>query len=301
MNFNNQLIVLTIPAIVIAYPLVTIAQTGQQVNQLARETTVLILGQDKSIGSGVIVSRDQNTYYVLTSNHVIGSSEYKIITPDQQEHLLESQNVQRFPNNIDLAIISFTSDQDYQVAKLGASSYVEPGLTVFVSGWPKPGQVENNQLVRHLSSGTIASVLPEPVQGYQFGYNNTTQAGMSGGPVFDLDGRVIAIHGLANYDLENATELSDRQIDPRVGADLSRTGFNYGIPIDVFIQQLPYHREVFNGVIIETQPPSPSTETVEPEVTEDTGFAIDVGKIFQRWLTREIEEGLDRIPLPWKR
>lgn len=301
MNFNNQLIALTIPAIVITYPQVSLAQTGQQVNQLARETTVVILGEDKSIGSGVIVSRDNNTYYVLTSNHVIGSSEYKVVTPEGQEYAIEPENVQRFPNNIDLAIVAFTSDKDYQIATLGPSNYVEPGLTVFVSGWPKPGQVENNQLVRHLSSGSIASVLPEPVQGYQFGYNNTTQAGMSGGPVFDLEGRVVAIHGLANYDLENATELSDRQIDPRVGADLSRTGFNYGIPIDLFIQQLPYHREIFNGVIIETQAPSTSTETVEPEVTQDTGFAIDVGKIFQRWLVGEIEEGLDRIPLPWKR
>ncbi|WP_158409485.1 serine protease [Gloeocapsa sp. PCC 73106] len=298
MKLNNPLITLIVPAIVIIHPGGAQSQTGPAVNELARETTVIIVGKDKSIGSGVIVSRNGNTYYVLTANHVMGNSDYGIVTPDGERYDISKDNVESFSKNIDLAIVSFNSDRDYQVAKLGSSGYVEPGLTVFVSGWPKPGQIqsETNELVRHFSSGNIAAVLGEPFQGYQYAYTSVTQGGMSGGPVFDLEGRVVAIHGLADHDLSNAEELKERGIDSQIGAELSRTGFNYGIPIDSFIEQLPYHRNIYDGVEIETQAPADPKQTVEPEVTEDTEFKKDVANIFRDWFLGALQENLQRIP-----
>ena len=57
--------------------------------------------------------------------------------------------------------------------------------------------------------------------GYQMLYSNQTLPGMSGGGVFDRYGRLIAIHGLAETDIEltNQTGLA------------VKTGTNQGIPI----------------------------------------------------------------------
>jgi hypothetical protein len=61
---------------------------------------------------------------------------------------------------------------------------------------------------------------------------------MSGGPVFDTGGRVIAIHGLGGREdslgVAGSLGLSEEQV--RGLAGLISTGFNYSIPISRFLQ-----------------------------------------------------------------
>lgn len=109
----------------------------------------------------------------------------------------------------DLAVISFESDEEYTVAPLGDSSLVKKGDKVYVSGWPDPekeynpedgkcsGQVLRRQ--RRLAwvpvTGKIDSNLKESENGYSIFYTDQTRPGMSGGPVFDVNGRVVGVHG----------------------------------------------------------------------------------------------------------
>ncbi len=80
---------------------------------IAQDITVRIDGQSNQ-GSGVIVDRDQNSFYVLTNAHVVNQpSQYQIVTVDGMSHPVNRRLI--IPG-VDLALLSFTSDRNYVVA-----------------------------------------------------------------------------------------------------------------------------------------------------------------------------------------
>ncbi len=224
-------------AIVITFPSGAMALSGEQVNDIAREITVLIKG-DRGHGSGSIISKSGDTYYVLTAYHVVSAKDdYKIVTADKQAYKLN--NIKQLPG-VDLAVVEFTSDKDYQVAKLANSDMVKEGKPVFVSGWPRlttVGNAAGGQLVRQFTDGRVSGFLPQPLNGYKMIYTNTTLGGMSGGPVLDAGGRIIGVHGLG--DTEDPTRLQQEGLSEEAAssiAGLIKPGFNYAIPINTFLQ-----------------------------------------------------------------
>jgi serine protease Do len=85
-------------AVVVALvqPQAVIAGPNAQVETLARQVTVQIQGQ--APGSGVIVARQGQTYFVLTAAHVVPSpDEYEIVTPDGKKYPLDYKLVKKFP------------------------------------------------------------------------------------------------------------------------------------------------------------------------------------------------------------
>ncbi|MFB2980457.1 serine protease [Microseira sp. BLCC-F43] len=228
-----------VSAIVVMQPTAAVALSGEQINNIAREVTVLIKGKEGH-GSGVIVSKNGNTYYVLTAEHVVGEEDdYKIVTADKQAYQLDFSKVKRLAG-VDLAVVEFTSDKNYQVAKLANSDTLTEGKPVFVSGWPRlttVGNAAGGQLIRQFTDGRISGFLPQALQGYKIIYTNTTLAGMSGGPVLDAGGRVIGIHGLG--DTEDPRRLQAEGFSREAAnsiAGLIKPGFNYAIPINTFLQ-----------------------------------------------------------------
>lgn len=219
-------------AIVITMPQAAVALNGKEINDIAREVTVLISSGDGH-GSGVIIAKDGNSYYVLTANHVVDAGDnYKILTHDREVY--ETDRVKSLPG-VDLAIVQFDSRTNYPVAELGSAAPSQ-GQIVFVSGWPEPGAA--GQTIRQFTDGQISGFLDQPVEGYQLVYTNITRGGMSGGPVFDTGGRVVAIHGLGDHEkpeklmqIEGITPDAAREI-----AGLIKPGFNYGIPIDTYLR-----------------------------------------------------------------
>lgn len=224
-------------ALVIMQPPAAQALTGEEINDIAREVTVLIVS-DQGNGSGFIISRNENTYYVLTAHHVVAAQDnYRIVTADKEIHSLDPSKVKPLAG-VDLAVVEFNSDKNYQIAKLANSDQVKEGKPVFVSGWPAPGGTQ--QLVRQFTDGRVSGFLDQSYNGYQMIYTNVTRRGMSGGPVVDAGGRVIGVHGLG--DAEDPRLLNNQGLDPESAARIARLikpGFNYAIPINTFLGLAP--------------------------------------------------------------
>jgi len=167
------------------------ALTPVEVNDIAKQITVMIGGLDGK-GSGVIIDKDGNTYTVLTAYHVIKNpGVYDIITYDGEKYRIErSQNV----GKLDLALVKFTSSKNYPIAKIADSRTVREGSTVYYTGFPaeKANQPRNYRFIRADITGRSQNQ-----EGYELSYNGSALPGMSGGPVLNEEGLLIAIHGKA--------------------------------------------------------------------------------------------------------
>jgi tetratricopeptide (TPR) repeat protein len=232
MNFSYSLpAVLIGAAIVLIQPQAATALTADAVKQIAKEITVLIDGQNP--GSGVIVSKRGNSYYVLTAKHVVATEdEYTVVTPDGKRYDLNYRTVRKLPG-VDLALLQFTSDRQYKVATLANYDYSTQFRNVFVSGF----SVSNNK-ARQFSSGLLISKnfalanANDPIsKGYELFYTSNTDVGMSGGPVLDTSGRTIGIHGRAEG--EEIYDDESRQVSRL------RLGFSSGIPVQTFLRLVP--------------------------------------------------------------
>lgn len=164
----------------------------------AKEVTVMIQAlENDSFGSGVIVRRSGNTYTVLTANHVLsGSSQFTIRTFDEATYNLK--NIQPIPG-VDMAIVTFDSAEVYPTAQLGDSNKLEEAEGAYVCGYPKPSEGIPVPLWQ-ITQGNITGLANKRSregfgEGYAIAYSNITRAGMSGGPVFNDSGELIAIHG----------------------------------------------------------------------------------------------------------
>jgi tetratricopeptide (TPR) repeat protein/S1-C subfamily serine protease len=196
-----------------------------RLNIKARQVTVRI---ENSIGngSGVIVARQGSTYYVLTAKHVIQNPETKqiytnpqIITYDQDRRGATSTVVAA---GADLAVVKFNSTNNYPVAKLGEYGQNSYDL-VFVGGFPGRLNIDsplwqwqlNPGYVKDREQGKIDTQDNQSFSnGYDLIYSNISYGGMSGGPVFDVAGNVIGIHGKTESTDLNSLGIS---IDTFVG------------------------------------------------------------------------------------
>jgi serine protease Do len=111
---------------------------------------------------------------------------------------------------------------------------------VYVAGFPKPGKAIK-RIALQFTGGMISSRLDEVdsdpqdrSNGYDMAYTNITRAGMSGGPVFDAAGRIVAIHGQGD---RNSQTPGD-EVSTALPGD-EKTGFNLGIPIQTFLRFQP--------------------------------------------------------------
>lgn len=89
--------------------------------------------KSEGMGSGVIVRKSGNTYYVLTNQHVTGTAE-KIIVKLYNGHTAEGKLIGGDQRR-DIALVSFEStEKDIVIAELGNSDAVEVGDIVFAVG-----------------------------------------------------------------------------------------------------------------------------------------------------------------------
>jgi serine protease Do len=133
-------------------------------------------------GSGVIVSEDG---YVLTAAHVAGAPNrrVRVILPDGREVVGKSLGMNQ---GVDAGLIKITDAGKWPHVEMGEIDTVDAGDWCVATGHPG-GYREGRSPVLRL--GRVIMVRDSVIQ-----TDCTLVGGDSGGPLFDMDGRVIGIN-----------------------------------------------------------------------------------------------------------
>lgn len=204
--------------------------SATQIGDLSKKITVNILGQ-ASPGSGVLIARDNQQYSVLTAWHVLkgqrDGEEISIQTFDGKYHDSNFRSIRKI-EGVDMAIIDFKSNQNYQVVKIGNVSLSSPGDEVFVAGFPLPTSAVPRSIFRLLKGNIVANTSELQPDGYQLMYSNPTLPGMSGGAVLSKKGALIGMHGKGETDI-----ILSEQSGIAV-----KTGINQAVPISYLLDNV---------------------------------------------------------------
>jgi tetratricopeptide (TPR) repeat protein len=230
-----------VTATLVVYSPAIAAPAPQEIAKLAKVLTVQVNpaadDANQSSGSGFIISRQGDRYTVLTCNHVLQGKPASVRTDDGQSHAIVGQQNLSTQGDVDLALLVFESATEYPIATLGNSDQAEVGAQIFVFGYPvnRLGRRFGENRNFEFSPGYVTSRLDRQSGGYTIRYNAVTQGGMSGGPVFDSDGRVVGIHGLGENDSASVRSLQGGNSDTAELMVQTKTGFNSAIPINRFL------------------------------------------------------------------
>ncbi|WP_426547675.1 S1 family peptidase [Dapis sp. BLCC M126] len=184
-------------------------KSNHVVEKIAQPITVRLLG-DNIAGSGVIISQVGSDYFVLTCAHVIDSNreaKFVVLTSDGKEYIAQKDSRFNFID-IDLAVVKFSTNNQYPVAIANDNFNFSLGEEVYVTGFPNYEQKSVNFVPTvdlgikpyNFTKGKVIHVLNLPLEkGYKIGMSNEIEVGMSGGPVLNQDGELVGIIGRTKY------------------------------------------------------------------------------------------------------
>jgi serine protease Do len=156
------------------------AQTKAVLEKVIPATVCLQVGG--ASGSGVIVSKDG---LVLTAGHVSGEPDQviNIILPDGKRVKGKTLGVNR---GIDSGMVKITTEGEWPYVEMASSKDLKPGQWCISTGHPGGYKVGRSPVVRVGRIGFANSSV--------INSDCTLVGGDSGGPLFDMQGRVIGIH-----------------------------------------------------------------------------------------------------------
>jgi Do/DeqQ family serine protease len=144
--------------------------------------------RSQGLGSGVIVKKKGDSYYVLTNDHVVGEAdEIKVVLHDESEYT--ATLVGKDPRK-DLALVEFKTKDDIPLAELGDSDELRVGDWVLAVGSP----------FGFVSSVTAGIVSAKGRSGPQNNISDFIQTdaainrGNSGGALVNIEGELVGIN-----------------------------------------------------------------------------------------------------------
>ncbi|WP_199247572.1 serine protease [[Phormidium] sp. ETS-05] len=201
-----------------------------RLRQIAESITVKILyGAAEGWGSGIIVRSEGEVYTVVTNQHVLrGGTSYQVQTPDGRIYSAQAIAISSFQDR-DLAALRFRSLQTYQVATLATSAQLRIGDRVYAVGFPAQNPTARGF---YFTEGQISLVTNQAfIGGYQIGYTNPVEKGMSGGPLLNADGEVIGVNGMHAYPLWGNPYIFPDGTTPPVAMQEQMRLLSWAIPI----------------------------------------------------------------------
>lgn len=226
-----------------------LSSCGESIPDRLQEGTVLVKTEDGH-GTAFFVRGKSGVCTLLTAAHVVrDKSVVRLQTHDGRER--EPLQIMPFDQDLDLAAVTFAPREGgrcpYRPLELGDSDGVEELAPIYVSGFP--GR-DGGEPVRQTIS-TIVTGLGNLPQGYSISYKGELYGGMSGGPVLDRWGKVVAVHGLSDrrlvelYDAQRQANLRPqelaavRQAEERLRGRVPVDTFKWGIPINLYVRYRP--------------------------------------------------------------
>jgi serine protease Do len=184
--------------------------------------------------------------------------------------------LQTTQNDPDLAVVKFESSEVYPVATIADSDLVVIGTQIFVYGYPATGGLFGAEREPELSPGLVTSRPRNRPEGYTLRYQAVTWSGMSGGPVFDSEGRVIGLHGQGEFGF---AQTSSGEVAP------IKTGFNAAVPINTFIAKLTAAGINKSDLKVDNTPANGSPVSSNPQDAQGYYFRglvyLDQGKAWE--------------------
>ena len=238
--------------------------SAAQLQEKAAAITVKILSTD-FLGSGILLNKQNSVYTVLTNAHVLRADNppYHIQTPDGEIYKADVPKNMNF-QNYDLAILQFYSIKKiYSVANLGTVPKV--GDEVFISGFPVEEEGEKISFV--FIGGKVSLVLSKALEaGYQVGYTNRLEKGMSGGALLNKQGEVVGVNGMHAYPLWDAPSvfLDGSQAEEKLHQEI--VGLSWAIPIDMVVQMMGKSPGESNSRLHKQSPPLRTHEILDSPV-----------------------------------
>ena len=244
LNWRTLLLVVCVGSLSIALPTQVsqikaligqppIQLSAPQLNQRARSITVKVISGE-ALGSGILMYKRDSVYMVLTNDHVIkaGNPPYQILTPDGKIYEATKISPAKSLQGNDLGLLQFVAaDTDYPVAKLGTTPIAE--THVVAAGFPFSAQGFKDGFV--IKSGQVKWVLDKALEGgYQIGYTNEVEKGMSGGPLLNRAGELVGINGVHAHPVWGDPYLFQDGSEPSESDREKMSQYSWGIPVATF-------------------------------------------------------------------
>jgi hypothetical protein len=220
----------------------------------AQKVTVKVYSGE-TWGSGVILGKKGNTYTILTNEHVLQrGSVFQIQTTDGKVYDAVPSQANAF-GTLDLALLQFTSEVEYSLAPLGRSQALQVGDQVFAAGFPIDGDIDGDAGYK-FTQGRISLISAKSLDGgYELGYTNAVEKGMSGGAVLNDRGELIAVNGIHAYPLWGDPYVYADGTSPCESLRKLMTESSLGIPEATFAALIPGLTLENQGAIAALPPP----------------------------------------------
>jgi len=186
----------------VAQEIAELRQVQQRVQAVVRKVTPAVVAVliNPGQGSGVVVTADG---YVLTAGHVSGKPGRDVVIVFPEGKRVKGKTLGVNPQ-MDSGLIKLEGNGPWPHVEMGDVTQLRPGDWVVAIGHPGGYRPGRSPVVR---VGRVLRIVQQLVQ-----TDCTLVGGDSGGPLFDLEGRVVGIHS-------------------RIGGDISQ---NIHVPVNTY-------------------------------------------------------------------